>query len=52
MKTEEIFKQIYQELKEKIENKDNETFIKEYTIPSINYSSNENKEDLWYIKAT
>lgn len=49
MKTEEIFKQIYQDLKEKIENKDNETFIKEYTIPSINYSSNENKEDLYFV---
>lgn len=48
MKAEEIFKQIYQDLKEKIESKDNETFIKEYTIPSINYSDNQNKEDLYF----
>ena len=48
MKTEEIFKQIYEDLKERIENKDNRIFIKEYTIPSINYSDNNNREDMYF----
>lgn len=49
MKTEEIFEQIYQDLKEQIENKNNKNFIKEYTIPSINYSENHNNKDLYFI---
>ena len=49
MKTKEIFKQIYQDLKEKIENNDNKIFIKEYTIPSINYNENTNNKDLYFI---
>ena len=48
MKMEEIFKKIYQDLKEKIENKNNRTFVLEYTIPSINYSNIEDKKDLYF----
>ena len=39
MKTEEIFKQIYQDLKAEMSKNSNDIFLKEYTIPSINYSS-------------
>ena len=40
MKTEEIFKQIYQDLKAEISKNSRGIFIKEYTIPCINYSNN------------
>ncbi len=46
MKTEEILKQIYQELNKRIENKDNRIFVIEYTIPSVNYNENGNIEDM------
>ena len=36
--TNDIFKRIYQELKEQINNQDGKKFIKEYYIPSINNS--------------
>ena len=48
MKTGDIFKQIYQDLKEQIESENDKNFIKEYIIPSINYSENGNK-DLYFI---
>ena len=44
MKTEEILKQIYQELNKRMESKDNRIFVIEYTIPSVNYSENGNIE--------
>ena len=40
MKTEEIFKQIYQDLKAEISKNSSDIFLKEYTIPSINYNKN------------
>lgn len=46
MKTEEILKQIYQELNKRMESKDNRIFVIEYTIPSVNYSENGNIEDM------
>ena len=48
MTTEQIFKKIYQELKGLSQNK-TEEFLKEYTIPSINYNSNDAEiEDKWF----
>lgn len=49
MKTEELLKQIYQELKESLLRKDDRIFVTEYRIPSINYSENENTEDLYFV---
>lgn len=48
MKTEEILKQIYQELNKRMESKDNRIFVIEYTIPSVNYSENGNIEDMGF----
>lgn len=48
MKTEEILKQIYQELNKIMESKDNRIFVIEYTIPSVNYSENGNIEDMGF----
>lgn len=49
MKTEEILKQIYQDLKQRELNNDNLIFLTEYTIPSINYNENgNNREDLYF----
>ena len=48
MKTEEILKQIYQELNKRMESKDNRIFVMEYTIPSVNYSENGNIEDMGF----
>lgn len=49
MKTEEILKQIYQDLKEEITKNSNNIFIKAYTIPSINYNSNnKDREDMYF----
>lgn len=48
MKTEEILKQIYQELNKIKESKDNRIFVIEYTIPSVNYSENGNIEDMGF----
>lgn len=48
MKTEQIFRKIYQELKEQISN-NNDVFIKEYVIPSINYDpDNENIDNKYF----
>ena len=47
MQTEQIFKQIYQDLKEQILREDKPIFIKQYEIPSRNYSNHENF-DLWW----
>lgn len=49
MKTEEIFKQIYKELKDEILENSSKIFIKQYEIPSMNYSKNENTDDLWWV---
>ena len=48
MKTKEIFNQIYEELKQEMQNNREETFVKEYEIPSMTYSENENTEDLYW----
>ncbi len=49
MSTEQIFKIIYQELKEELLKNKGKEFLKEYKIPSINYNSgNENLNDLYY----
>ena len=47
MTTEQKFKQIYQDLKNEIINNSNTIFLREYTIPSINY--NINSENLYFI---
>lgn len=49
MNTEELLKQIYQDLKESLLRKDDRIFVTEYRIPSINYSENENTEDLYFV---
>ena len=49
MNTEELLKQIYQDLKESLLRKDDRIFVAEYRIPSINYSENENTEDLYFV---
>lgn len=46
VKTERILKEIYKELKEETLKGDKQIFIKQYEIPSINYS-NDKKLDLW-----
>lgn len=46
-KTEQIFKNIYKDLKEEMLKEDNTTFIREYEIPSKNYSKDMNF-DLWF----
>lgn len=48
MKTEDIFKQIYQDLKEEMLKNNGNIFIKKYEIPSINYSKIEDTDDLWW----
>lgn len=45
--TEQIFTKIYTDLKEEMLKEDNTVFIKEYEIPSKNYSKNVNF-DLWF----
>lgn len=45
--TEQIFTKIYTDLKEEILKEDNTVFIKEYEIPSKNYSKDMNF-DLWF----
>ncbi len=47
IKTEQIFKNIYKDLKEEMLKADNTIFIKEYEIPSRNYSKDINFE-LWF----
>ena len=49
METNPIFKQIYKDLKEEIITNSNEIFVKEYTIPSINYSKDEDINELYFI---
>ena len=41
MKTSDMFKKIYMEIKEEMTKNANEIFLKEYNIPSINYHSGE-----------
>ena len=49
MKTEEILKQIYQDLKAEMIKNSNNIFIKAYTIPSINYNENSKEiEDMYF----
>lgn len=49
MKTEEIFKKIYQDLKEETLKNTGQIFLKEYEIPSINYrGNNEQTEDMYF----
>lgn len=48
MTTEQIFKKIYQELKEEMTSNSNKIFLKEYIIPSINYSKNQASEDMYF----
>lgn len=43
-------KQIYEDLKEEVLKKDNQIFIKEYEIPSKNYSNNIKSDFLWASK--
>lgn len=45
--TEQIFTKIYTDLKEEMLNEDNTVFVKEYEIPSKNYSKDVNF-DLWF----
>ena len=49
MNTEELLKQIYQDLKESLLRKDDRIYATKYRIPSINYSENENTEDLYFV---
>lgn len=49
MKTSDMFKKIYMEIKEEMTKNANEIFLKEYNIPSINYHSEEIEfEDLYF----
>ncbi len=48
MQTEQIFKQIYQDLKEEILKENKKIFIKQYEIPSKNYNSRDINGDLWF----
>ncbi|MCI9366206.1 MAG: DUF3848 domain-containing protein [Clostridia bacterium] len=48
MKTEDIFKQIYKDLKDEMLKNNGEIFIKKYEIPSMTYSKIENTDDLWW----
>lgn len=49
MKTEQILKRIYKELQSEIMEKPNHIFLKEYTIPSINFNyNNEENENLYF----
>ena len=41
MKTSDMFRKIYMEIKEEMTKNANEIFLKEYNIPSINYHSEE-----------
>ena len=47
--TKQIFSKIYQDLKEEMTNNNENTFLKEYTIPSINYNpDSENRENMYF----
>ena len=49
MTTTDIFRKIYQDLKEEVTKENNNVFLKEYTIPSINYQENNNGvSDLYF----
>lgn len=48
MKTREIFNKIYEDLKMEMQQNSEKTFVKEYEIPSMTYSKNENTEDLYW----
>lgn len=46
--TKQIFSKIYQDLKEEMTNNNENIFLKEYTIPSINYNpDSENRENMY-----
>lgn len=47
--TKQIFSKIYQDLKEEMTNNNENIFLKEYTIPSINYNpDSENRENMYF----
>ena len=47
--TKQIFSKIYQDLKEEMTNNNENTFLKEYTIPSINYNpDSENRDNMHF----
>ena len=49
MTTTDIFRKIFQDLKEEFTKENNKSFLKEYTIPSINYQENSNGvSDLYF----
>lgn len=48
MKTEEILKRIYEDLKTRLLSNSNKKFLIEYKIPSINYNSDKNIEDMYF----
>lgn len=48
LKTEEILKRIYEDLKTRILSNPNKKFLIEYKIPSINYNSDRNTEDMYF----
>ena len=48
MRTNTIFKKVYEDIKKELQNKNN-TFMKTYVIPSINYNSdNRNTKELYF----
>lgn len=45
-----IFSEIYQDLKEEMINNKRDIFVKEYTIPSVNYNSkSKNRENICFV---
>ena len=48
-KTEQIFSKIYQDLKEEISKNNGKIFLKEYTIPSINYNPQDKDRENMYF---
>lgn len=48
-KTEQIFSKIYQDLKEEISQNNGKIFLKEYTIPSINYNPQDKDRENMYF---
>ena len=50
MPTEQILKKIYEDLKKQMLENSKTTFLREYTIPSINYNPNSKKiENLYFV---
>lgn len=48
MKTEEILKRIYEDLKTRVLSNPSNKFLIEYKIPSINYNRDRNTEDMYF----